>query len=167
MAVIAMMLLIGGIILVVLSQWRQGAVFGVPLPQAAVRRVWLPSGLLLITLSVLFIITYSTTLPSSPLRMAETDAANTRAVNSTMWVHTQYFQIHTSTHEFETMQARMSTLSGTVTANPITQFQATATSLIRDATATQIMLHQETLAAGDFIAQTGTANVNITPTPRP
>ncbi len=94
---IAAVLLTGGLVLVILSLLRTERIFSLALPGREVRRIWLPLGLTLITVSALFGVTYTTTLPSSPLRQAQTQDMITRHVQSTMGAHTVYFVAHTQT----------------------------------------------------------------------
>ncbi|MEO1667039.1 MAG: hypothetical protein AAFU54_20545 [Chloroflexota bacterium] len=169
MLVVAVVFFVLGLGFVVLSRYRGESVGRFMLPSREVRRVWLPGGLLLTVFGTLLVVLFTTTLPSSPLRMAETRNQQTREENGTMGVHTAYFNAHTNEAFLRT-----GTTTGVPPApvTPLPQvnysdFERTATVIFYQATGTagainvrirgtNRALALQTIEGGDPIALTAT-----------
>lgn len=120
MLFITILLLGVGLLVAVLSVLPRHAIPDFTLPEREARRAWLPIGLIFITLSGLFGVMYTTTLPSSPLRQAETaDQLTSRAYQ---------------TNQMRTYDVHQQLLL-TTTATP-SNFELTATVIVRNATVT-------------------------------
>ena len=72
MAITAVILAVIGVGLAVLSFVQRVPFLEFTLPQRQVRRIWLPVGLLLITIGGLFGLSYTIAQPGSPIRILET-----------------------------------------------------------------------------------------------
>lgn len=153
-------LLVAGVVLIVLAFLPRHAIPDFTLPPLDERRVWLPVGLILLTLSGLFGVMYTATLPSSPIRIAETANQATSYAYQTQQLHTQLTHQRMLMTVSATPHPSMLTATaliriGTGTPRPITDMEATATALIRGATSTQSALRTQTTTASG------------TPTPSP
>ncbi|MEM6528108.1 MAG: hypothetical protein AAF653_07415 [Chloroflexota bacterium] len=179
MLVIAVAFFVTGIVLVILSRYRGDYVGRFVLPPGEARRVWLPGGLLLNVLGALLVVMFTTTLPSSPLRQAETRAIQTRVQESTLGVHTAYFIAHT---QQAFLQIGSLTYTPPVMITPLAEvnysdFELTSTMIHHEASSTAANANAAiratnraralaTIEDGDAIAMTATENrTRVTATP--
>ncbi len=92
MAITALILVVVGVGMAVLSFMQRVPFLDFTLPRRQVRRIWLPVGLILVTLGGLFGLSFMIAQPGSPVRILETQSQMTQFYYSTQYQTTNTFR---------------------------------------------------------------------------